>query len=227
MKIGLIADIHSNLSAFKAVIDDMPRVDRIICIGDLVGYAAEPNEVINLVRSKRIQAVMGNHDHATVTRDVRGFNQRAAQAALWTADNLSEENLKFLSDRPTHLKLAQKQKLYVVHGSPRDPINEYVFPDCPNRELAKIVEGVDAEIIALGHTHIPMKRMIMGKLIVNPGGVGQPRDRDPRASYVILTLGKEIEVSHRRVEYDIEDTAKKIKAAGLPEELASRLFRGW
>ena len=227
MKIGLIADPHSNLAAFKAVIEDMPRVGQIICVGDLVGYAAEPNEVVNLAKSKRIKVVMGNHDYAAVTRDVRGFNPIAAQAALWTADNLSEENLKFLSNLPTHLKLSLKQKLYVVHGSPRDPINEYVFPDYPNRELAQIVEGVDAEVVVLGHTHVPMKRMIVGKLIVNPGSVGQPRDRDPRASYVVLTLGKEIEVSHRRVEYDIEDTARKIKAAGLPEELATRLLFGW
>ncbi len=227
MKIGLVADPHSNLAAFKAVLDDMPRVDQIICVGDLVGYAAEPNEVVTLARSKRIKVVMGNHDYAAVTRDVRGFNPIAAQAALWTADNLSEENLKFLSNLPTHLKLTLKQKLYVVHGSPRDPINEYVFPDYPNQELAKIVEGVDAEVVVLGHTHVPMKRMIMGKLIVNPGSVGQPRDRDPRASYGVLKLGEEIEVSYRRVGYDIEDTAKKIKAAGLPEELAARLFFGW
>jgi putative phosphoesterase len=227
MKIGLIADPHSNLAAFKAVLKDMPRVDQIICIGDLVGYAAEPNEVVNLARSKRMKVVMGNHDYAAVTRDVRGFNSLAAQAALWTADKLSEENLKFLSNLPTQLKLNLKQKLYVVHGSPRDPLNEYVFPDYPNRELARILEGVDADIVALAHTHVPMKRMIMGKLVVNPGSVGQPRDRDPRASYAVLTLGEEVEVSHRRVEYDTEATARSIRTAGLPEELAARLFFGW
>lgn len=227
MKIGLISDPHSNLAAFKAVLKDMPRVDQIICIGDLVGYAAEPNEVVNLVRSKRIKVVMGNHDYAAVTRDVRGFNSIAAQAALWTADKLSEENLEFLSNLPTHLRLNLKQKLYVVHGSPRDPLNEYVFPDYPNRELARILEGVDADIVALGHTHVPMKRMIMGKLVVNPGSVGQPRDRDPRASYAVLTLGEEVEVSYRRVEYDTEAAAKLIRTAGLPEELAARLFFGW
>jgi len=227
MKIGLIADPHSNLAAFKAVLKDMPRVDQIICVGDLVGYAAEPNEVVNLARSKHIQVVMGNHDYAAVTRDVRGFNSLAAQAALWTADHLSGENLKFLSNLPTHLELTLKQRLYVAHGSPRDPLNEYVFLDYPNRELAKILEDADAEIVVLGHTHMPMKRMIMGKLIVNPGSVGQPRDRDPRASYAVLTLDKEIEVSYKRTEYDVEDTARKIKAAGLPEELAARLFFGW
>jgi putative phosphoesterase len=227
MKIGLIADPHSNLAAFKAVLEDMPRVDQIICVGDLVGYAAEPNEVIDLVRSKRIQAVMGNHDYAAVTRDVRGFNSLAAQAALWTADKLSKENVKFLSNLPTQLRLDLKKKIYVVHGSPRDHLNEYVFPDYSNRELARAIEGVDAEVVVLGHTHVPMKRMIMGKLIVNPGSVGQPRDRDPRASYAVLTLGEEVGVTYRRTEYDVEVTAGKIKLEGLPEELAARLFFGW
>lgn len=228
MKIGLIADIHSNLAAFKAVLKDMPRVNELICIGDLVGYAAEPNEVVELARSKRVRAVMGNHDYAAVTRDVRGFNPIAARAALWTADNLSRENLEYLSNLPTHLKLKYGgQNLYVVHGSPRDPLNEYVFPDTPNRVLAELVRDLDANIVVFGHTHMPIKRVIYGKLIVNPGGVGQPRDRDHRASYAILILGDEADVSYHRVEYDIKDTAQKIRDAGLPSELATRLFFGW
>lgn len=228
MKIGLIADMHSNLSAFKAVLDDMPRVDQIVCAGDLVGYAAEPNEVVNLAKSKHLLVVMGNHDYAALTRDVKGFNPIAARAALWTADNLTGENLKFLSGLPTHLELKfGKHKLYLVHGSPRDPLNEYIFPEMSNHDFAGIVKNVDADVVVLGHTHVPMNRMILGKLVVNPGGVGQPRDRDPRASYAVLTLGKELKIEHRRVEYDIEGTAKKIKVAGLPEELAARLFFGW
>lgn len=228
MKIGLIADPHSNLAAFRAVLNDMPRVDQIICAGDLVGYAAEPNEVVALAKAKRVRAVMGNHDYAAVARDVRGFNPRAAEAALWTSKELAKENLEYLSKLPARLELTLgKQKLYVVHGSPRDPLNEYIFPDISNRDLAEIVRGVEADVVVLGHTHVPMKRMIMGKLVVNPGGVGQPRDRDPRASYAILSLGKEIEINLKRVEYDIEATAKKINSAGLPKELAARLFFGW
>lgn len=228
MKIGVIADIHSNLSAFKAVLEDMPRVDQIVCAGDLVGYAAEPNEVVDLAKSKRLQVVMGNHDYAAVTRDARGFNPLAAQAALWTADKLTIENFKFLSNLPTHLKLSfAKQKLYLVHGSPRDPLNEYIFPDVPNPELAQVVKNVNADVLVLGHTHVPMSRMMLGRLVVNPGGVGQPRDRNPNASYAVLTLGKKIWVEHRRVKYDTGDVAKKIKIAGLPEELAARLFFGW
>ncbi len=228
MRIGLIADVHSNLQAFRAVIEDMPRLDKTICAGDLVGYAAEPNEVVNLAKSKRFLTVMGNHDHAALTRDVRGFNPIAAKAALWTADKLTAENARFLSKLPARLELKLgKHRIYVVHGSPRDPLSEYVFPDIPNYELARIVQDLDADVVILGHTHVPMNRMILGKLVINPGSVGQPRDRDPRASYAILTLGKKIKVEHRRVEYDPRKTAEKIKAAGLPEELAARLFFGW
>lgn len=228
MKVGLIADPHSNLAALEAVLKGMPRVDKLICVGDLVGYAAEPNEVVKLARAKRMQTVMGNHDYAAVTRDVRGFNPFAAQAALWNAEHLHRENLEYLSNLPTRLKLTYgKQRLYVVHGSPRDPLNEYIFPDTPNRVLAELVRDLDADIIMLGHTHIPMERVIFGKLVINPGGVGQPRDRDPRASYAILNLGKEVKVSFHRVDYDVKITAEKLETAGLPSELATRLFFGW
>ncbi len=228
MKIGLVSDIHSNLSAFKAVLKDMPSVDTIICMGDMVGYGAQPNHVLRLARSKKVRSTMGNHDYAALTQDVRGFNDRAANVAIWTSENLTTENSEYLAVLPTsiNLKIGDK-KIFVVHGSPRDPLNEYVFPNISNRDLVEVIKGVDADIILLGHTHIPMKRLIMGKIVVNPGGVGQPRDRDPRASYVVLSGGKEIGISFRRVEYNIDASVAKIKAAGLPEELATRLFFGW
>ena len=228
MKIGLVSDVHSNLAAFKAVLGDMPKVDQIICTGDLVGYGAEPNEVIRLARSKGIRAVMGNHDYAAATRDVRGFNDRAATAAAWTSDNLKKENLDYLASLPTHLEFTvERQKVYVVHGSPRSPLVEYVYSDISNRDLAEIMMGVEAELVMLGHTHVPMERMILGKTVVNPGGVGQPRDRDPRASYAVLKFDDEVKVEFRRAEYDVHVTAEKILAAGLPEELATRLYFGW
>jgi len=228
MKIGLISDIHSNLAAFRAVLSDMPKVDEILCAGDLVGYGAEPNEVLKLARAKEIKAVMGNHDQAAVTKDVRGLNDRAATAALWTATRLTRENLDYLASLPPRLELKlEGQRVFVVHGSPRDPFNEYVFPDFSHRDMAEAVKGAEADVVVLGHTHILMRRMVLGKNIFNPGSVGQPRDRDPRASYAVIDFDEEVEISFRRVEYDIEATAEKIKAAGLPEELATRLFFGW
>ena len=228
MKIGVIADLHSNLAALQAVIDDMPRVKELICVGDLVGYAADPNEVVELARSRRVLAVMGDHDHAAVSRDARRLNPIAARAAIWTVERLSGENLEFLSNLPDRLELSYgERKLYVVHGSPRDPLRGFVPPDTSNRMLAELVRELEADIILMGHTHMPMKRLIYGKLILNPGGVGQPRDRDPRASYILLDLGAEVEAGFHRVEYDVEGTARKIEAAGLPSELAMRLFFGW
>lgn len=228
VKIGLISDIHSNLAALEAVLNDMPKVDRVICAGDLVGYGAEPNEVVELVRSRGIQASMGNHDYAVVTKDFSDLKSVAAEAALWTSRQLSPENLQYLSTLPTQLRLKLgKSRLYVVHGSPRDHLGEYIFPDISNQELSQLVGGLEEDTIILGHTHRPMKRMILGKLVVNPGGVGQPRDRNPKPSYAVLAIDGDVDVEIKRVEYDIESTAKKIMAAGLPEELADRLFFGW
>jgi putative phosphoesterase len=228
MRIGVIADPHSNLAALQAVLKQMPKVDDIICAGDLVGYGAEPNEVIDLVNRRRVRAVLGNHDHGAITRDVAGFNPFAEKAVLWTADKLSKENVRYLRGLREELTLTfGSKRIHVVHGSPRDHLFEYVFPETPNRELLELTRNVNADIIILGHTHLPMQRVIQGKLVLNPGGVGQPRDRDPKASYMILTLGDEVSVKHERVEYDIERTAKKIEAAGLPSELATRLYFGW
>ena len=227
MKVGVIADIHSNFTALKAVLKHM-RVDSLICAGDLVGYAAEPNEVVDMFRKKGIPTVMGNHDYAAVTRDVSSFNPWAAGATLWTADQLRPENAEYLRRLPEHLKLEFRGKrVYVVHGSPRDPLFEYVLPDISNLALAKLTQDIEADVVILAHTHVPMLREVMGKLIVNPGGLGQPRDRDPRASYAVLTIDEEIEVKHERVEYDVEDAAKKIAQAGLSKELGARLYFGW
>ncbi|MEA1904610.1 MAG: metallophosphoesterase family protein [Candidatus Hadarchaeota archaeon] len=228
MRIGVIADPHSNLAAFEAVLKHMPRVDALICAGDFVGYGAEPNEVIDLARKKNIPAVLGNHDYAAVTRDVTGLNPFAARAALWTTKELTEKNAEYLRDLPRELRLTLGgNSIYMVHGSPRRPLMEYIFPGTSNRVLLKLVQEVDADVIVLGHTHVPMKRMIQGKLLINPGGVGQPRDRDPRASYALLTPGDEPEAKFERVEYDVDKTAKKIEDAGLPTELATRLHFGW
>jgi putative phosphoesterase len=228
MRIGVIADPHSNLAALKAVLKQMPKVDEIICAGDLVGYGAEPNEVIELINKRKVRAVLGNHDNGAITRDIAGFNPLAAKAVLWTADKLGKENSRYLRGLREELTLTLGSKrVHVVHGSPRDHLFEYVFPDVPNRELLELTRSVNADVIILGHTHMPMQRVIQGKLVINPGGVGQPRDRDPKASYMVLTLDGDVSVKHERVEYDVENTAKKIEAAGLPTELATRLYFGW
>ncbi len=228
MKICVISDIHSNLAAFQAVLKHLPKCDVTVCVGDLVGYAAEPNEVVDLVRSKNMKAVLGNHDYGVISRDTTGFNTIAAKAVLWTTPQLKAENARYLRGLPEELKFTcGGKKVVAVHGSPRDPLFEYIFPDISNHELFEVIRDVDADVLIIGHTHVPMVRTIQGKLVVNPGSVGQPRDWNPRASYMVLTIDDEVKVEHERVEYDIEKTAAKIKAAGLPDELAMRLHFGW
>jgi putative phosphoesterase len=228
MRVALISDLHSNLAALRAVLRDLPRVERVVCVGDLVGYCAEPNEVIRLVRRKKIEGVGGDHDHAAVTGNPWGLNRVAAEVALWTHRRLTGEGLEYLKALPERLETELGgRRLLVVHGSPRDPLGGRVPPESTSRELAEAVGDAEADVIVFGHTHQPMKRMIFGKLLVNPGSVGQPRDRDPKASYAVLRLGEEVGVDFRRVEYDVENTARVMRANGLPEELAARLFFGW
>ncbi len=118
-------------------------------------------------------------------------------------------------------------RFMVVHGSPTDILLGRILKEDPVQDLAKIFSNVTADVIVLGHTHIPMSRMIFGKLVINPGSVGQPRDRNPNASYAILDVGKSLNVEIKRVEYDVEQAAKAIKDKGLPDEFAARLSFGW
>jgi putative phosphoesterase len=228
MRVALISDLHSNWAALKAVLKDMPRVERVICAGDLVGYYAEPDEVVEEVRKKKILTVRGDHDWAVTIREFQSLDRLAAKAASWTCQNLMEENLNYLKTIKEKLEFSIKgNRFFVVHGSPSNPLAGRVPPGCTYREVVDAVGGVEADIIVLGHTHLPTQRMIFGKLILNPGSVGQPRDKNPKASYALLKLGKGIDVDFRRVEYDVESTAKAVRAKGLPDELAARLFFGW
>ena len=228
MRIGIIADPHSNLAALQAVLKHMPRVDTVICAGDLVGYGGEPNEIIEMIRKRKISTILGDHDYAVLTRNTTGLDPLAARAALWSAEKLTGENMEYLRRLPRELRLSLSGiNILVIHGSPKRPLRGYITPETPNRELLNLVQGIKADVIVLGHTHIPMKRVIQGKLLVNPGSVGQPRNRDPRASYALLTLGDELRVKFERVEYDVDRAAKKIEEAGLPAELATRLYFGW
>lgn len=237
MRVAIISDIHSNLEALEAVLEKIKGVDEIVCLGDIVGYGSDPNECIRLVKEHNMKCVMGNHDLATITGDVEWFNPHAARAILWTRRVISDENRKFLSTLGKKMKLDLGFQTLAVHGSPMDPIWEYVMDDHAAREC---FDAAGERLILLGHTHIAcsfvLDEMIAvntyqhgGELkldrraILNPGAVGQPRDYNPQASFAIL---EEDRITVHRIDYDVQKASQKILNAQLPSFLAQRLLVG-
>jgi putative phosphoesterase len=229
MRIAVISDIHSNFDALQAVLSDAGDHDGLVCLGDLIGYGAQPNEVVSEIRSLKPESIiMGNHDYAVSTGDTSGFVHDAAQAIGWTRAQISSENLSYIANlRSRTTFTVGKVKIALAHGSPRDPLNEYIYPDVSDFVLRSLVEESGGDLLLLGHTHVPFTQSHGSQLIGNPGSVGQPRDGDPRASYAILELTDEVEFEIRRVDYDIDAAASKIAAKGLPKGLADRLFMGF
>lgn len=254
---AIISDIHGNLEALTVVLADIKArgIDRIICLGDIIGYGPNPGECVDLVRKHCDWSLMGNHDFG-VLYEPTNFNRAAESAAYWTRDRLDQEpddavrraRYEFLGRlrvRVVETCPDGRTPLLAAHGSPRRPINEYIFPEDVDQapdKLATIFERV-AKICVVGHTHVPGvftdepdfyppgeltdSTYLFNeteKAIINVGSVGQPRDMDPRASYVILD---ERGVKFIRVAYDIEGVVTKIRnVPQLPEQLAERLFEG-
>ncbi len=225
--VAVISDVHANLEALREV---LPRTDgmEVYCLGDLVGYGANPNEVVDALRERKVQALMGNHDHAVATGDTGMFNARAAMAAEWTARVLTGPNLAYLRSLPRELRLRLGgEEGYLTHGSPDDTLWEYVDPRTHSQLFGHYLERLRARFIGLGHTHVPFVSEEGGGTVFNPGSVGQPRDGDRRASYSVLSVaGGAVKVNNLRVKYDYEGAALKIRAAGLPGQFADRLRTG-
>ena len=230
MKIVVISDIHSNLEALEAVTSSLDGYDEIFCLGDLVGYGAQPNEVISRIRSlKPGLLIAGNHDFAVVTGDTSNFASHAALAVDWTREEISSENLSYLRKMQLFSSFTQDSicvKAY--HGSPREPLNEYVFPGTADFVLKSMIDTAQCDVLLLGHTHMPIKFRANSQCLFNPGSVGQPRDRDPRASYGILEIEKEnVNFEIKKVNYDIDSAAAKILEKPVPNFLADRLHLGY
>jgi predicted phosphodiesterase len=241
----VVSDLHANLEALRAVMARVRRTkyEAVFCLGDFVGYGAQPNHVLDTMRTLRTRKVYirGNHDRvAAGLDDAEGFNNAAKAAALWTRDRLSAPNRRFLRDLTVGPLI--HQGVMLCHGSPYDE-DEYVFNV---HHAAQILALFEAPFILFGHTHLPavfsidphmnvrgfaVRDEAMVKLepglryLINPGSVGQPRDRNPAASCIILDTEKRT-VQFFRVEYDIAKTQSTILKAGLPQILASRLQFG-
>jgi putative phosphoesterase len=211
------------------VIADLPSHDGLLILGDVVGYGPEPNEVVEqLTQMHPVAALMGNHDYSVLTGDTSRFNPYAEVAIKWTIQHLNQQSRSYLSrlDLSAQISLGGC-RLSIFHGSPRDPLNEYVFPEISDQEAKRIIEKARAPLVLLGHTHVPMVHSIGKEMLANPGSVGQPRDGDRRAAFAVLTLnGDEFSFEVRRVEYDVDSVARKMRRAGLPEFLADRLYNG-
>jgi len=170
---------------------------------------------------------MGNHDHAVSTGDTSGFVDHAVRAVEWTRREISTQNMRYISNLKTKAEFtAGDLTIVLVHGSPRDPLNEYIYPNMPQFILRSLIDESQGTVLLLGHTHIPFDLQFDKKRIVNPGSVGQPRDGDPRASYGILEVSDRASFKVHRIAYAIDAAANKIVERGLPRLLADRLRVG-
>jgi len=224
MQIAVLADVHANLPALEAVLADLDRVGSmgIWVAGDLVGYNPWPNEVLQILRDRRVRAIRGNHDRAALGGDTFRFNELAAAAVRWTRIQLTPGSVTYLKDLEDRTRATMPEGLVAMyHGSPRDD-DEYVFSHAADEHLLKIA---GAPFVILGHTHLPMTLAFRSGILVNPGSVGQPRDGDPRAAWGVLDLTRR-RFALRRVAYDIDAVATAIRRNGLPTELADRLYAG-
>lgn len=225
MRTAIISDVHANLAALNAVLGEIDGmgISNIISAGDVVGYYPFPNEVIQLFKERGVVGIAGNHDRAVIRTKVSSMNPVAGQAAQWTARELSEASRSYLANLPprTHITIGGKL-VGLYHGSPRDDV-EYVFEEEAGPELLKLA---GTRLLVLGHTHVPFVNRSKEGTIVNPGSVGQPRDGDPRACFMVYDSTKD-DFMVRRIAYDIDATVKAVQNAGLPRDLGERLRHGW
>jgi len=222
MRVGLISDIHANLPALEAVLDDMPSVDEIICAGDVVGYNPWPQECLERVRAISSLVVQGNHDRNVETPHRYEHNEMAHAGLKLARQELSEAQREWLAALPQRTEFAEGA-YRLVHSHP-DPnkLGSYVRP----AQFPKMRPYLDEYAgIVLGHTHVQHKATIDGRIIVNPGSVGQPRDGDERAAYAVLDTATD-EVELRRVEYDINRVISRVKECELSTKTGTRLLDG-
>jgi putative phosphoesterase len=253
MKIAILSDLHANLPALEATLEDVDAQapDLVLCLGDLVGYAPWPDAVVAEVRRRHIPTLAGNYDQGVgASSGDCGCAYRSAEerelgnrSIAYTNRVVSPATRAYLRGLPRHLMLdlgddRQPFRLLLVHGSPRK-INEYLFEDRPDRSLLRLVEEAGADALVFGHTHQPYWRVLesngesgtLHRHAINAGSVGKPKDGDPRACWALLEVGdgpdprdpEALRVTFRRVAYDVERAARAIEQCELPDRFAEAL----
>jgi putative phosphoesterase len=225
MRILVVGDIHSNWLALEAIDEEY---DQCIVLGDIVDYGTDPLPCIDWVRRHADASVRGNHDHAVAQRvaaaGTTGYRRLAAATRPLNWNLLDSRRTKFLARLPVTARLrADKWNFLLVHATPRDPMDEYLNADATAWQQR--LEGIEADFVSVGHSHVPFHLDLDGIQVVNPGSVGQPRDGDPRAAYAIIDNGQ---VVLKRVEYDIEACINHIRHSGIENwaiELSAAILR--
>lgn len=218
MLVGVISDVHANRIALEAVLADMPPVDALVCAGDVVGYNPWPGDCLDELRTRAVPTVMGNHDRAVVTGRGFGGNGMADAGVRHARTELDETDIEWLRGLPES-RYCVDERIRLVHGHPDDP-NRYTYPSM----FSSAMLG-EEDVLIMGHTHVQAHERYDSGIVLNPGSVGQPRDRDPRAAYAIVDL-ESMTVDERRVEYDIDAVVDAIEAAELPTKTGERLREG-
>ncbi|MBT8401114.1 MAG: metallophosphatase family protein [Rhodothermia bacterium] len=258
MKLAFFSDIHANLPALEAVLAEIDRrePDMVFCLGDLVGYAPWPNEVVESIRRRRIPTIAGNYDEGVgLNSDDCGCayktpadEARGVESISFTNSVISDGNRNYLRDLPRHLRIsvaaprspnATPTEILLVHGSPRR-INEYLFEDRPDKSFVRMMQAASADVMLFGHTHKPYHKRLETEdgesrvlHAINIGSVGKPKDGDPRACFAVVEVSPSantspvLNVEFVRVDYDVEKSARAIEASPLPNTFADMLRKAY
>jgi predicted phosphodiesterase len=252
MRIALFSDVHANLPALEAVLDDIKQkeLDAVYCLGDLVGYAPWPNEVIAMIREQHIPTIAGNYDYGVGRNsDDCGCAYKTDEDKRWGAKSIgytneiiSPQNRAYLKSLPAHLRIEigyepSIESFLFVHGSPRK-INEYLFVDRPEKSFKRMMSNTNARLMAFGHTHKPYHKILEDsngyRHAINIGSVGKPKDGDPRACYTILEWDEfdvddpeTISVKFVRIGYEVEKAASAVEESPLPDAFADMLRKAY
>ncbi|MFQ5592580.1 MAG: metallophosphoesterase family protein [Anaerolineae bacterium] len=234
-RVALIGDIHANLPALEAVVAHAHQrgTETFWNVGDIVGYGAFPDEVVQRLRRENVISIVGNYDLKVLKvkqKKAKWQTRKHPQKLLafeWAFDHLSKQSRRYLRSLPQEMRLeAQGRRILLTHGSPASN-EEALTPDTPQARLREMAQMAHADVVICGHSHQPFVREVAGVWFINTGSVGRPDDGDPRASYAVLRMGPaSLRVQHHRVEYDVERAAATIRELKLPEAFAQMALQG-